>query len=72
MTYGVWLLPIVLVAAVVFLWAAAWFEALLFPPDHDAETHHLEVGDNSWAPADTYQATGVNDQRFTEPPSPAA
>jgi hypothetical protein len=43
MTLGVWMVPLVLLDAVVLLWASARFEGHFAPRDSDCPTH-LGVG----------------------------
>jgi hypothetical protein len=70
MTVGVWLVPVALLAASVFLWASAWFEAHVLPPDSNAEGHQVEAADASFA--DTDQMIGIDDERAAEPNQPPA
>jgi hypothetical protein len=70
MTVGVWLVPVALVAAGVFLWASAWFEAHVLPPHSNTEAHQVETGNASFA--DTDQSIGIDDERAAEPNQPPA
>ena len=45
MTAGVWMVPLVLMAAVVFLWATAWFEDHVAPRDFDPQLPTMKAAD---------------------------
>lgn len=42
MTLGVWLVPLVLLAAIVLLWASAWFEGYVAPRENNPQLRSLE------------------------------
>lgn len=73
MTVGVWMVPVVLAAAVVFLWAAVWFEGLVAPPGYGSEGRALDAVDAGYPDtAVSSQLLGVVGQLDTEPNRPAA
>jgi hypothetical protein len=49
MTPGVWIVPLVIVALVVFLWASTWLEDHVAPPGYDPELPTLEGADTAFA-----------------------
>lgn len=60
MTVGVWMVPVALAAAVVFLWAATWFEGLVAPPGYGPAGRTLETADAGFSdPAVSPQVLGV-------------
>jgi hypothetical protein len=48
MTAGVWMVPVVLLAAVVFLWASAWFESHVAPRDSHPQLPTLQAVDTAF------------------------
>ncbi len=45
MTPGVWIVPLVLLTAVVFLWVSAWFESHVAPREPHSELLTLQAVD---------------------------
>ena len=73
MTLGVWIVPLVLVAAVLFLWASAWFENHIAPLHYGHELRNLEAVDTPLAgPAATQTSLRMDDHLAVEPDRSAA
>ena len=73
MTVGVWMVPVVLAAAVAFVWAAVWFEGLVAPPGYVPAGRTLEAADAGLSDtAVSPQFLGVAGQLDAEPHRPAA
>ena len=71
MTVGVWMVPVVLAAAVLLLWAAAWLEGLAAPPGNGFAT--LEAADAGFSDtAVSPQLLGVVGQLDAKPDRSAA
>ena len=46
---GVWMVPVVLAGLAALLWAAAWYEGVVAPLDHQAKLPRLDAVDTALA-----------------------
>lgn len=72
MTLGVWLVPVVLLAVIMLLWASAWFEGYVAPREHDRQLRPLEELETAISDAATSDAATDNTSLMVvdEMPSP--
>jgi hypothetical protein len=70
-TLGVWMVPLVLLAAVVLLWVSAWFEGRVAPRESDAQSRTLETV-TAFVDAADHTSLGMDGDLVAEPTRPAA